>query len=145
MIIKRRNFFLILILIVVMPIIAAKLTWINSAVRTKGVTAFEGMDIAGQLQRHYSVIMFSATGRDTVFFNSSDNELFEPGQSLSVLYQPANPTDARVNTFSSLWMDTVIYSSLFFLFIAIVFLHPEIIPYQSKIQLMRRRPFIQLI
>ena len=129
----------------VVPIIAAKLFWISSASKTKGVMAFEGKEITGQFQRTYAVIMFSATGKDTVFFNSADDESFSPGQSVPVLYQRSRPTEAKVDTFTGLWMDTVIYSGLFFLFIAIVFFHPQIIPYRARVQLLLKRPFIKLV
>jgi len=42
-------------------------------------------------------------------------------------------------------MDTVIYSGLFFLFIAVVFFHPQIIPYRARVQLLLKRPFIKLV
>ena len=134
-----------LFLIVVVPIVATKLFWISSSSKTKGVMAFEGKEITGQLQRTYAVIMFSATGKDTVFFNSADEGSFRPGQSVTVLYQRTHPTDARLDTFTGLWMDTVIYSGLFFLFIAIVFFHPEIIPYRSKVKLLWAPPFIRIV
>lgn len=107
--------------------------------------AFEGKEISGQLRRTYDVIMFSATGKDTVFFNSADDESFSPGQIVPVLYQRSRPTEAKVDTFTGLWMDTVIYSGLFFLFIAVVFFHPQIIPYRARVQLLLKRPFIKLV
>jgi hypothetical protein len=145
MIIKRNHFFLMLFLLMVVPIIAAKLYWVSSASKTKGVMAFQGKEISGQLRRTYAVITFSATGKDTVFFNSADDESFSPGQSVPVLYQRSRPTEAKVDTFTGLWMDTVIYSGLFFLFISGVFFHTQNITKRARVQLLLKRPFIKLV
>jgi len=145
MLLKRIFFFLILFAIVVIPVISARIVWICSAKSAVGRVAFQGMDIAGQMQRHYSVIMFSSTGRDTVFFNTGDNELYIKDQQLPILFQPDNPADARLDTFFGLWMDSVMYGGIFLLLILIIFLHPAIIPYGARICLQKKRPFIKLV
>lgn len=145
MIIRRHIFFILLLLIVITPYIAIRLFWILSAKETKGKVAFIGKDISAQIPRSYSVVMFSTTGKDTVFFNSVDGEILEAGEAVPVLYQSSNPHDASINGFMSLWLDATIYGTIMFVIIAIIFLHPEIVPYKSNIKLQLRKPVISVI
>ena len=145
MILKRRSFFTLLVILILLPVIAVKLWWLFSAKSAHAKMAFAGKEISGQLVRNYSVMFFSVTGKDTVFFNTGDQELYEPGQILPILYQPDEPSDARVNSFWSIWLDTIVIAGVLAVILLIVFLHPEIIPYRSKVQLLRKKPFIRIL
>ncbi|PVD51148.1 hypothetical protein DC498_15970 [Terrimonas sp.] len=145
MIVKRYVFFILLLLLVIAPYIATRLCWILSAKETKGKIAFIGKDISAQLPRSYSVVMFSSTGNDTVFFNSADGEIWEENAVVPVLYQPSDPHNASINGFMSLWLDATIYSTIMFVIIAIIFLHPEIVPYRSNIKLQWKKPVISVV
>lgn len=145
MIVKRYVFFILLLLLVIAPYIATRLCWILSAKETKGKIAFIGKDISAQLPRSYSVVMFSSTGSDTVFFNSADGEIWEENAVVPVLYQPSDPHNASINGFMSLWLDATIYSVIMFVIIAIIFLHPEIVPYRSNIKLQWKKPVISVV
>lgn len=145
MIVKRHVFFLLLLLIIILPYVAVKLFWISTAREANGKVAFIGKDISAQVPRSYSVITFSTTGRDTVFFNSTDGEILNTGEMVSVLYNPSDPKNASLNSFMSLWLDATIYGVIMFVIIAIIFLHPEIVPYKSDIKLQLSKPVISLV
>ncbi|MGN6491277.1 MAG: DUF3592 domain-containing protein [Agriterribacter sp.] len=145
MTLKRNHFFLLLAVLALSPAIIVKLVWIFSAHTAHAKMAFAGKEISGQLVKNYSVMFFSTTGKDTVFFNTGDQELYEPGQVLPILYQPDEPTDARVNRFWSIWLDTVVIAGVLAVILLIVFFHPEIIPYRCKVRLLRSKPYIRFI
>ena len=145
MIFSRTKFFILLTLLVLSPVIGVKLWWLVSARKANAKMAFAGKEISGQLVRNYSVMMFSVTGTDTIFFNTGDQELYQPGQVLPVLYQPDEPSDARVNRFWSIWQETVVIGGVLAVIILIVFLHPDIIPYRAKVRVTFNKPFIQCV
>lgn len=104
---------------------------------------FVGKSYTGQIGHIYSVIRFS-TGADTIFFNTSDNIIFKPGDTVPVRYQPANPAGAKVDMFIEIWGDALIYGGMFVLLVLVVTAHPGIVPYRSKIWINIRRPFIKV-
>lgn len=128
-----------------MPYFGTKLLWLSSAKKTTGTVAFTGKDISTQLPHSYSVVMFSVTGKDTVYFNSGDNEIFEPGTIVPVLYQPSQPKDASIDGFMGLWLDCTIYSTIMLVLIGIIFLHPSIVPYRSAIKIQKSKPLISVV
>lgn len=105
---------------------------------------FTGKDYLGQLSREFAVIKF-CVGKDTVWFHSLDNQLFDKGEIVQVRYQESNPSDARVNTFAGLWVDTLIIASPFFLVVLIAYLHPDLVPRRSKIYLDNKSPFLRVV
>lgn len=142
MVIKRYVFFILLLCIAIAPYFLVRLFWIASAESTEGKVAFIGKDISAQIPRSYSVVRFSSNGNDTLFVNSTDGEILEEGQIIPVFYQASNPKKASIGTFMSLWLDATVYGIVIFLIIAIVFFHPEIVPYKSQIQLQWKKPMI---
>lgn len=145
MLIRRYVFFILLLFIAIAPYFLVRLCWVASAKTTKGKVAYIGKDISAQIPRSYSVVTFSSNGNDTLFINSTDGEILETGQRISVLYQPANPKNASINTFMSLWLDAAVYGIVIFVIIAIIFLHPEIVPYQSNIKIQLKKPLISVV
>lgn len=105
---------------------------------------FVGKSYTGQLGHVYSEISFPANN-DTFWFNSSDNTIFEVGEKVSVRYQKNDPADARVNIFSNIWNDTVIYGSLPLIILLFVFFHPKGIPRNYKWKIGLNKPFIRKI
>ena len=145
MIVKRHVFFMVLLLLVITPYFATRLLWVISAKEVKGKVAFTGKDISAQIPRSYSVVRFSSNGNDTLFVNSTDGEILEEGETIQVLYYASNPKNASVGTFMSLWLDVTVYGIVMFLIIAIVFFHPEIVPYRSDIQLQWKKPVLKIV
>jgi hypothetical protein len=56
----------------------------------------------------YPVIWFKQ-GNDTILFNGNVNIPLKPDEKISVRYQRNNPADAKVNTFTCIWGDTMAY------------------------------------
>ncbi len=135
MVLSKIQAFLFCLILFIIPILSYNLVWIYHSFKTTGTMCFMGKSQDGQMVREYPVIRFSSTGRDTVFFNGTDNTSFKPGEQLSVRFQKSNPANARINNFTGLWMGTVIYIAVPLLFLIIVFVHPDIIQGKSTIVL----------
>ena len=95
----------------------------------------------------YPVLRFVADG-DSIYFNGNINMDLKKGDEISVRYQGDNHSDARINTFLGIWMDSVSYALLPFLILLVIYIMPErldpIIPKKSKI-ILGRKPFLQVI
>jgi hypothetical protein len=144
MTIRRSTFFLILFIIVITPFLVSKAWWLLHSKKTTGTMRFRSKNQTGMYVHEYSCIRFLA-GNDTVWFNTTDNVFFKPGEVVTVLYQRDNPSDARVNVFADMWGDTVVYAGIPALILLVIFIHPHILPYRKKIKLVPRRPFVQTI
>lgn len=105
---------------------------------------FMGKQQNGQFMKTYPVIKFSSTGSDTVFFNGTDELLLMPGEAVQVRFRKNEPADAKINSFTGLWLDTFIYAAVPFLFLMIVYLHKDIIPRRSEVVL-GKKPFIKIL
>jgi hypothetical protein len=141
---NRIQFFVLLIVLFVLPFFIYKLVWLSGSVATNGVMCFMGKQQNGQFVKTYPVIKFTSTGRDTIFFNGTDETLLKRGDSIPVRYQKTNPADARINDFTGIWLDTIIYAAVPFLFLLIIFLHPDIVPRQSNL-VIGKRPIISMV
>lgn len=106
--------------------------------------SFVGKRYAGQMMYTYSVIWFMS-GKDTVWFNGKNEILYEEGHPVPVRYSRKNPADAKLNVFISIWGDTLVYGCIPVLILLVIFSHPHIIPYRSKIRLNTSKPFIEVI
>jgi hypothetical protein len=135
MLLSKIQAFLFCLILLILPVLSYKLLWICNSHATNGTMCFMGKSQDGQMVREYPVIRFSSNGRDTVFFNGTENANFNAGVTVPVRFQKSNPSAARINNFTGIWMDTVLYISVPLVFLIIVFLHPDIIPGKSKIAL----------
>ncbi len=45
----------------------------------------------------------------------------------------------------SIWGGTVIYGGIILLVLIAISVHPEIVPYKSKVQLLTKKPFIRVV
>jgi hypothetical protein len=144
MAVSKMQFFFSLIVFFVFPFFVSKLVWLSGSAATTGVMCFMGKEQNGQFVKSYPVIKFTSTGKDTIFFNGTDELLLKRGDIIPVRYQKKDPADARINSLSGIWLDTIIYACIPFLFLLIIFLHRGIIPPKSKI-FIGKRPFIQIV
>jgi hypothetical protein len=142
MAIRRTYFFLLLFTILIVPFIIYKIVWLAGSEKTYGKMSFIGKTFSGQMDDVYSVISFMV-GKDTIWFNGRNNIFFEEGETLPVRYQPNNPVDAKVNVFLAIWGDTLVYGGIPVLILIVIFVHPQIVPYRSRIQLTVRKPFFK--
>ncbi len=149
MLLSRNQFFLILFLIVTGPFMANRIIWLISSKKTTGTMAFISHDDWGSAlgMRTYAVIDFKA-GNDTISFDSFLNLDLKKGETVPVLYQTNNPSDAIVDDFYNIWMRTISYSIFPVLLVIVLFIMPDrmdpIIPRKSKI-LLGKRPLIKII
>ena len=91
----------------------------------------------------YPVIWF-LSGKDTIFFNGNVNIPLKEEEKVSVRYQKRDPTDAKVNTFSCIWGDTMAYEFGPFLILLIIYFHPDLVPKKSKV-LVGKGPFLKFM
>jgi len=136
MLLSRHSFFLLLLIIILLPLPMYKLFWLAGSSETTGTMYFTGHGNFGSVLgiSTYPVIWFKQ-GRDTIFFNGNVNIPLKPDEKVSVRYQKKNPSDAKVNSFTCIWGDTLAYELGPFLIFLIVFLHPDLVPKKAKISL----------
>ncbi|THU40769.1 hypothetical protein FAM09_01250 [Niastella caeni] len=84
-------------------------------------------------------------GKDTIWFKGPGYYHLQEGAVVPVRYLTGNPAGARVDTFKSIWFDTIIYGGIPFLILLVIFLHPEIVPFRSKVMVSRRKPFVRVV
>lgn len=147
MIISRNQFFLLLFIIFIGPFIFYNIMWIATSMQTTGIMQFKGHTLELQGISSHPVIRFKA-GNDTIYFNGKNNLNLLPGEIVPVRYKSNDPSDAKVNTFFCIWVDTILYSLPFFLVLLILFLTPDrfdpLIPKKSHV-LLGKKSFITII
>ncbi len=145
MIISRHTFFLLLFVIINLPIPIYKLLWLATSTETTGTMYFTGHGNLGSVLgiSTYPVIWFKAN-HDTIFFNGNVNIPLKEGERVSVRYHKNNPDDAKINTFSCIWGDSLAYEMGPILIFIIVFFHPDLVPKKSRI-LLGTKPIIKFV
>jgi hypothetical protein len=145
MIISRHTFFLLLFVIINLPIPVYKLLWLATSTETTGTMYFTGHGNLGSVLgiSTYPVIWFKVD-RDTIFFNGNVNIPLKEGERVSVRYHKSNPDDAKINTFSCIWGDSLAYEIGPILIFIIIFFHPDLVPKKSKI-LLGTKPIIKFV
>lgn len=141
MTVRRPIFFLCAFLLLTSPFLIYKIKWLSGSAKATGMVGFTGQSYTGQIGHTYAVVLFKV-GRDTVWFNGFDNLLFPKGAIVPVRYQKNDPWEARIDVFASIWGDTLVYGGIPTLILLVLFLHPAIIPYRSRLRLSRKKPFI---
>jgi hypothetical protein len=136
MLLSRHSFFLLLLIVILLPLPLYKLFWLAGSSEATGTMYFTGHGNLGSVLgiSTYPVIWFRQ-GKDTIFFNGNVNIPLKQDEKVSIRYQVNNPSDARVNSFTCIWGDTVAYESGPFLVFLIIFLHPDLVPKKAKISL----------
>src|SRR5579863_4450056 len=145
---NRTQFFLLLFIVLIGPFIIYKIYWLCNSRHTTGIVYFIGhtLELQGGISTH-RVIMFK-TDKSTITFNAGMFDPCKPGDSVPVLYQKNNPSDARENLTSRIWGDTLVYSLLPLLVLLVIFLTPDsldpLIPKKSKI-ILGKKAFIRIV
>jgi hypothetical protein len=145
MILSRNSFFLGLFCIFLLPLPLYKFFWLVKSKETTGTFYFTGHGNLGSVLgiSTYPVIWF-LSGKDTIYFNGNVNIPLKPDEKISVRYQKNDPSDAKVNTFSCIWGDTMAYEFGPLLIFMIVFFHPDLVPKKTKI-LIGRKPLLKFL
>ena len=145
MVVHRTKFFLGLFLLLIIPLLLNKIVWLIQSKKTSGIYAFDEAGNALDQIRTTSSVFYFKHGSDTVWFKWPGSLKLKPGAIVPIRYRPANPSDAIVDTFVSIWGATTVYGGIPLLILFVIFLHPEIVPRKSKLRLTLKRPFIQII
>jgi hypothetical protein len=141
----KTPFFVLLVLLVAAPFWVVRALWVIRSVQAQGVFGFAGNGFAGdQVKEDYSVISFRTGGKE-IWFNGIGNIPFRSGQPVLIRYQPDNPYDARVDIFAAIWGDTLVFSGIPVLMLLAAFLHPQVVPWGSRVRLTLRWPFLQIL
>jgi hypothetical protein len=145
MILSRHSFFLLLLVVILLPLPVIKLIWLAGTQETTGTMYFTGHGNLGSVLgiSTYPVIWFKV-GKDTIFFNGNVNIPLEPGERVPVRYQKNNPSDAKLNTITCIWGDTMAYNMGPFLILLVVFFHPDLVPKKSVV-ILGKKPMIKFV
>jgi len=145
MIFSRHSFFLLLLSVLVFPLFAYKLIWLSTSRETTGYMYFLGHGNLGSVFgiSTYPVIRFGL-GKDTILFNGNVNINLKTDEAVSVRYQKNDPSDAKINVFECIWGDTFAYCLAPFLFLLVIYFHPDLLPKKARIEI-GRRPFIRIL
>jgi hypothetical protein len=136
----RTKFFLALISIWVIPLVAYKCIWLMQSRKVNGIFAFESLGPALDQIR-----LWFRSGNDTVWLKGPAGLHRNSGDVVPIRFIPGNGNTAKVDNFKGIWMGTVIYGGIILLVLIAVFVHPEIIPYRSRVKLTGRQPFVFLV
>jgi hypothetical protein len=145
MLIHRTLFFLAIALFLILPHVTLKVIWLLASEKTTGVFYLHGRGNALDQIRTTNSYIYFKHHKDTIWFSDIGNLKINEGDEVPVVYQKRNPSDAKVNTFMSIWGTTVFYSGVPLLILLVTAIHPGIIPYSSKLRLTIKKPFVQII
>jgi hypothetical protein len=147
MTLTRTQFFVLIFLLFIAPFYFYKCFWLARSSKAVGQLKFIGHTLELQGISSHPVILFKA-GNDSIFFNGNVKLEQKPGDYIPIRYQTHNPTDARINTFLSIWGDSIMYSLWPLLVFLVLALTPErmgpIIPRHSKI-ILGKKSLIHII
>ncbi len=145
MVIHRNTFFLFLALIYIAAVAGPKLAWYIGTETTTGIFSFQGRGNAlEQLPESASFIYFKY-GNQQIWFKARGWLGLKENTLVPVRFKTNNPQDARIDNFTGIWLSTMIYGSLPFIVLVVAFVHPQIVPWRSRIVLIPGKPFIKVI
>jgi hypothetical protein len=144
MIIGKIPFFLILFLILLIPTLAPRVIWLARSRATMGTMGFEGHGTAGEQIQLTNTYIYYHLRNERICFKSIPGLGYREGDPVPVRYLPADLNDARVNTFLGVWGDLLVFAGIPALILLISFLHPDVVPWGSRLRLTLKRPYIRL-
>lgn len=143
MLFSKNAFFFLLLLLLTLPFLLPNIIWLlrseKATGRVEGIGAAVGMSLGSDT---YALVSFMA-GKDTVYFQGKDDH-YKKSDIVPLRYQPANPEDARIATFYSVWGNTIAYMGAPLIFWIICFFARDIVPNGSRIRL-GGKPFLKVI
>jgi hypothetical protein len=144
MLIGKIPFFLILFLILTIPLVTPRLIWIARSRTAVGRMGFEGRGTAGEpIPLTYSNLYYQPV-KERIWFTAPPGMGYKEGDRVPVRYLPASMTDARVDSFIGLWGDILVYGGIPAFILLICFVHPEVVPWNSRLLLTLKSPYIRL-
>jgi hypothetical protein len=149
MVCTKNQFYLLLAIIFISPFLLNKIGWLVNSSKTIGEMRFVGHGNLGSALgiSTYPVIRFMI-GKDTIYFNSNVNLDIKPGEKIPVRYQKNDPSDARVDNFACIWMETIAYAMLPVLVLFVLYIMPDrldpVIPKRAKV-IIGKKPFLRIL
>ena len=145
MVIRRNPFFLLVTVIYFTVVVSPKLVWVLGTEKTIGIFSFQGYGNALEQFPERSSFIYFIYRNDTVWFKGPGGLGLPEDSPIPVRFHKNNPRDAKIDNFRSIWMPTIVYGTMPFLVVIVIFFHPHIIPWRSRIVLIPRKPFIKVI
>lgn len=145
MVIRRHTFFLLVAVIYLAVTCGPKLIWFLRSEKTTGIFAFQGHGNALEQLPETASFVYFVYKKDTVWFKSPGGLGLAENTPVPIRFQPNDPEDAVINNFRAIWFSTFFYASLPFILLIVIFLHPQVVPWRSKVVLIPRKPFIKVI
>ncbi|HUC80265.1 MAG TPA: DUF3592 domain-containing protein [Flavisolibacter sp.] len=140
---SKNSFFFLLLLLLTLPFLLPNITWLlrsqKTTGRVEGIGAASGMSLGKDT---YALVSFTV-GKGTFYFHGVDDD-YEAGNTVPVRYQPANPEDAKIDGFYSLWGNTIAYIGAPLIFWIIFFFAKDIVPNGSRIRF-GGKPFVRVL
>jgi hypothetical protein len=120
-------------------IILYKIAWLAVSKTTTGIVEYIAETSGRSTGRQtYPVVRFT-TAKRIVTISGDYNLPFARGDDYPIRYNRFNETDARLNTFWGCWIETIIWSIIFFVIISIIFIRPDMIPKGKSVKISRYR------
>jgi hypothetical protein len=137
--IGKNLFFILLFLLLVSPFYLYRIYWLINSEETTGTYLFKGQSLIGgsDFMHAYPVIQFF-DGTKNVTFKGPDNVEYPPKATMSVRFQKADSSDARINNFLGIWLVTVFTSAAPTLLIVILYF-TELFPKDFKITVFKSK------
>lgn len=145
MIMHRTKFFLVLISLLVIPLVGYRVIWLLRSQKVNGIFSFESRGNALEQIRFPQSEIYYKNGNDTIWLKGPGGLKLKPGATVIIRYIASDPSNARLDNFKSIWGATVVYGGIPFLILIVIFLHPEIIPYRSKVAISLKKPFVRVV
>jgi hypothetical protein len=146
---SRNKFFLGLLAVMLLPFLANRIIWLAGSREAKGIMSFVGHgDLGSALGiSTYAVIDFK-TGDNNVSFHSAMEPGLKEGDTVTVLYQISDPSDAVVKGFVNIWMRSISYLIMPVAVFLILYLMPDrydpVFPKRCMIEL-GGKPFFRIL
>jgi hypothetical protein len=138
MVLKRNQFYLLLLGLFISPFILYKIGWLAFSKKTTGTVEYIGETRGRRIGRQaYPVVQFTTDSKHVVTISGDYNLPYAPGDDYPIRYNRFNETDARLDTFWGCWIETVIWSIIVFVIISIIFIRPDIVPKEKLIKIRR--------
>lgn len=138
MILTRKQFFVLGILVLVAPWFIYKALWIATSTKTNGIVLYNKEVYLRSMPQSCPIIQFK-TNNEVIEFAGDYNLSFKEGDSIAVRYHTSSPENAKAAVFVSLWMNTIVYASIPLLVWLILFIAPGIIPKNSRVVFSKRK------
>jgi hypothetical protein len=142
MLIGRNPFFLTLFLGLTIPLVTPRLIWLAHSRRATGWFGYESSGTAGDMLSHSHI--YFQLGGNNIWFIGPGGLKRKTDDPMPVRYLPSEVTNARIDDFFGLWGDLLVYGGIPELILLFAFLHPEVVPRNSRLLLTLKSPYIRL-